>query len=347
MKPRPASNGPQPAVRHRRQLSPRARRLRRAEARDPPLPFVARRRRRPCRSAGRCRRSRTPSASSARSPACPRARAAAESTRNEPTTSKSTPSACATPLTKTSNGLGTPGGSSIRVPVLHRLYDAIRRATEVLVLSIACAGALTLAGAALAGNGGLLPVAPHSPNARPDPRRLHLRARLRGDRVRRRRGRAAGASIVRYRRGKRPRDADGLQIHGSTRLEVLWTVVPVLILAAIGGFVFSSCPGSPNAPAASAADSTTITVEGHQFYWMFRYPNGAISVGTMIAPADKVVHENVVSRRRTRSSTAGGCRRSAARSTPSPAGRTTPGSRRRSAPTPAAAPTSAGSSTRR
>jgi len=36
---------------------------------------------------------------------------------------------------------------------------------KALVLSIACAGALTVAGAALAGNGGLLPPAPHSPNA--------------------------------------------------------------------------------------------------------------------------------------------------------------------------------------
>ena len=28
---------------------------------------------------------------------------------------------------------------------------------------------------------------------------------------------------------------------------------------------------------------------------MFHYPNGAVSVGTMVAPADQVVHEAVVS----------------------------------------------------
>ena len=122
--------------------------------------------------------------------------------------------------------------------------------------------------------------------------------------------------------------------------------MPVLILAAIGGFIFVKLPDIANAPAASAADSTTITVEGHQFYWMFRYPNGAISVGTMIAPADDVVHENVYRAADTTSSTAGGCRSSAARSTRSPAARTTPGSRRRPATYAAAAPTSAGSSTR-
>ena len=48
--------------------------------------------------------------------------------------------------------------------------------------------------------------------------------------------------IVKYRRGKRPRNQDGLQIHGSTRLEIIWTVVPVLILAAIGAFVFVKLP---------------------------------------------------------------------------------------------------------
>jgi cytochrome c oxidase subunit II len=155
-----------------------------------------------------------------------------------------------------------------------------------------CVGALTLVAAASAGNGGFLPVTPHSPNAE------RIRAAyvfilvftgvifvgVEG---------ALVAFIVRYRRGKRPRTAEGPQIHGSTRLEILWTVLPVVILAVIGGFVFYKLPGIANPPAASAADETTITVEGHQFYWLFRYPNGAISVGRMVAPANEVVHENV------------------------------------------------------
>jgi cytochrome c oxidase subunit 2 len=163
---------------------------------------------------------------------------------------------------------------------------------KVLVLSIACAGALTIAGAAVAGNGGLLPVAPHSPNAERI-RQAYIFVLVFAAIVFVCVEGALLVLIVRYRRGKRPRSADGLQIHGSTRLEVIWTIVPVLILAAIGGFVFVKLPGIADAPAASAADSASITVEGRQFYWMFRYPNGAISVGTMIAPADNVVHENV------------------------------------------------------
>src|SRR5206468_8097736 len=40
-------------------------------------------------------------------------------------------------------------------------------------------------------------------------------------------------------------------------------------------------------------DQTTITVEGRQFYWLFRYPNGAISIDTMVAPANTVVRERI------------------------------------------------------
>ena len=35
------------------------------------------------------------------------------------------------------------------------------------------------------------------------------------------------------------------------------------------------------------------TIEGHQFYWQFRYPNGAVSIDRMVAPADQVVNEDV------------------------------------------------------
>jgi cytochrome c oxidase subunit 2 len=151
---------------------------------------------------------------------------------------------------------------------------------------------LALAGSALAGNGGTLPLSPHSPNAR-HTKEAYLFILVFAAVVFVGVEGALIALIVKYRRGKRPRDLDGLQLHGSTRLEILWTVVPVLILAAIGSFVFVKLPEIADAPAANAANETTIKVEGRQFYWMFHYPNGAISVGTMVAPAGDVVNEDV------------------------------------------------------
>ncbi len=69
----------------------------------------------------------------------------------------------------------------------------------------------------------------------------------------------------------------------------------MVILAAIATFVLLKLPSIANPPKANAANSTTIKVEGRQFYWMFRYPNGAVSVGNMVAPADNVVNEDVYS----------------------------------------------------
>jgi cytochrome c oxidase subunit 2 len=165
---------------------------------------------------------------------------------------------------------------------------------KVFVLVLAAAGALVLAATAAAGNGGLLPPSPHSPNAHRITDAYIFVLVFTGIIFLLVEG-ALIAFAVRYRRGKRARTAEGPQIHGAARLEILWTVVPVLILAAIGTFVFYKLPGISGPPAANAANETNITVEGRQFYWLFRYPNGALSVGTMVAPADQVVHEAIVS----------------------------------------------------
>jgi cytochrome c oxidase subunit II len=169
---------------------------------------------------------------------------------------------------------------------------SVRRRAFVVFLAIL--GALLAAGVAAGGNGGLLPPPAHSPNAHKINQAYIFVLIFTGIIFLIVEG-ALIAFAVRYRRGKRARTAEGPQIHGATRLEILWTVIPVIILAAIGTFIFVILPGISGPPSASAAEQTNITVEGRQFYWMFHYPNGAISLGTMIAPANQVVHEAVVS----------------------------------------------------
>jgi len=166
----------------------------------------------------------------------------------------------------------------------------VRRRAFVLI--VAAATALALGGIAAAGNGGLLPPSPHSPNAHRITQAYIFVLVFTGIIFLLVEG-ALVAFVLKYRRGRRARTVEGPQIHGSTRLEIIWTVVPVLILATIGTFVFYKLPGIRNPPAAAAADQTTIRVEGHQFYWLFRYPNDAISIGTMTAPADMVVNEEI------------------------------------------------------
>lgn len=166
----------------------------------------------------------------------------------------------------------------------------VRRLAIVTLLTVAVTAAT--AAAAYAGNGGLLPGEAHSPNAHRIDDAFVFVAIFTGV-IFVGVETALIAFAVKYRRGKRPATAEGQQIHGSTRLEIAWTVLPVVILAIIGSFVFYKLPGIADAPKAAAADETTITVEGHQFYWLFRYPNGAISIDHMVAPANEVVHENV------------------------------------------------------
>src|SRR5881397_2874453 len=74
-----------------------------------------------------------------------------------------------------------------------------------------------------------------------------------------------GALVVfiwKYRRRGRARTAEGAQVYGHTRLELIWTVIPVIVLAAIGAVIFYELPGIKDAPA--AVNPIRITVEGHQ-----------------------------------------------------------------------------------
>jgi cytochrome c oxidase subunit 2 len=152
--------------------------------------------------------------------------------------------------------------------------------------------ALATAGVAAAANGGFTPVEPASPNAHHIQGAYYLILSF-----------TAAIFVlvesllvifvVRYRSRGRARAVEGAQVHGHTRLELIWTAIPVVILAIIAGFVFYELPNIDSAPA--AADPIPITVEGHQYYWQFDYPGGARSIGTLHVPAGAVVDLKVVS----------------------------------------------------
>ena len=94
------------------------------------------------------------------------------------------------------------------------------------------------------------------------------------------------AFIWRFRRQKRSRFEDAAQIHGATNLELAWTAGPVVVLFLIAAFVFIELPGIKDVPEAAAGEEElVIEVSGRQFYWEYEYPNGAIAVDTMVAPA--------------------------------------------------------------
>ena len=151
---------------------------------------------------------------------------------------------------------------------------------------------LLSAGAAAAGNGGFAPVEPHSPNAHHITTAYYvvfaftaaIFVIVEGVLV---------AFVLKYRSRGRARTVEGAQVHGHSRLELIWTVGPVLILAVIATVVFVELPSISNAPA--AANPLRITVEGHQYYWQFDYPNGGRTINVLYVPTGRVVDLKVIS----------------------------------------------------
>jgi cytochrome c oxidase subunit 2 len=146
--------------------------------------------------------------------------------------------------------------------------------------------ALVLAGTALAGNGGIAPPA-ETPNAERIRDLYWLVLAVTGVIFV-----LVEATlvmfVVKYRNRGRPRAEEGPQIRGHTRLELIWTVIPVLILAGIISVVFYKLPGIKDVPRASAAGAPkmTVQVQGRQFYWLYTYPNGAVSVNELRLPTN-------------------------------------------------------------
>jgi len=151
---------------------------------------------------------------------------------------------------------------------------------------------LLSAGVAAAANGGFAPVEPHSPNAHHITRAYYVVLAFTGAIFVLVEGLLV-AFVIKYRSRGRARTVEGAQVHGHSRLELIWTVVPVVILAVIATVVFIELPSISNAPAASTP--LRITVEGHQYYWQFDYPNGGRTINVLYVPTGRVVDLKVIS----------------------------------------------------
>lgn len=96
--------------------------------------------------------------------------------------------------------------------------------------------------------------------------------------------------IFRFRR-RRPgasMDAEGPQIHGNTRIEVIWTAVPALLLLGLSIYIFTQVPEVEARPS-PGEEPVEIRVVGHQFYWEYEYPNGALSFDELVLPVGRKV----------------------------------------------------------
>ena len=91
-------------------------------------------------------------------------------------------------------------------------------------------------------------------------------------------------SIIAFR--DRPGRKEPKQVHGNTKLEITWTVIPALILAAIAVptvrsvFDLTEC----------GDDAMTVNIIGHQWWFEYDYPDlGIETANVMVMPADQEV----------------------------------------------------------
>jgi cytochrome c oxidase subunit 2 len=73
---------------------------------------------------------------------------------------------------------------------------------------------------------------------------------------------------IRFRRRKGEDNVFPAQIHGNTKLELTWTIVPAVILAVIAVFTLATLFKLTDTPKDAAM---TVRVEGQQWWWNYRY----------------------------------------------------------------------------
>jgi cytochrome c oxidase subunit II len=94
--------------------------------------------------------------------------------------------------------------------------------------------------------------------------------------------------IFKYRESKSPK---ATQIDGSNTLEILWTVIPLLLVMAMfyyGWIGFKPMKTKP------PKDALNITTTARMWSWMFEYPNGK-KTDTLYVPAGKPVNLDLIS----------------------------------------------------
>ncbi|MBS3940289.1 MAG: cytochrome c oxidase subunit II [Actinobacteria bacterium] len=94
-------------------------------------------------------------------------------------------------------------------------------------------------------------------------------------------------AVVKFRR--RPDDDGSLpaQVHGNTRLEIFWTVIPALILAGIAVPTVQGIFSTMNEP---DGEYLTVEVVGHRWWWEFYYPDFDIyTANELVIPVDTPV----------------------------------------------------------
>jgi cytochrome c oxidase subunit 2 len=102
-------------------------------------------------------------------------------------------------------------------------------------------------------------------------------------------------SATRFRMRPGEELADGPPIHGNTRLEVIWTAIPAIILVALCSYAYVVLTNVEEAK----ADTMNVRVVGEQFTWTFYYKDSSgkeVASNQLYLPVDRPILFDVQSK---------------------------------------------------
>jgi cytochrome c oxidase subunit II len=103
-------------------------------------------------------------------------------------------------------------------------------------------------------------------------------------------------SVIEFRMRPGEENLDGPPIHGNTKLEVIWTAVPAILIVGLVTYAYIVLHDVEKAPA--AGNERVVTVTGQQFAWSFAYNEGGkkFTTAQLYLPAGESVKFDVKSK---------------------------------------------------
>ena len=108
-----------------------------------------------------------------------------------------------------------------------------------------------------------------------------------------------GFSILNFRMRPGEEHLDGPPIHGNTRLEVIWTAIPAILIVGLVTYAYVVLRDIEKAPALAAGQKERVVrVFGEQFAWTFEYNEGGrrFTTAQLYLPAGESVKFQVQSK---------------------------------------------------
>lgn len=87
-------------------------------------------------------------------------------------------------------------------------------------------------------------------------------------------------------------DKDGAPFHGSTKIEIVWTIIPTIVVMALGLYAWTVL----DKVEAAKPNSMTVKVIGQQFAWNYQYPEQGIKTsGDLVVPVNQPLYFEMTS----------------------------------------------------